>query len=570
MFLDVISTIVSYPVTRPYETAFTVALALVVAGLVYFFFKFNRDIFRTVDIVWIFNVSFVIFLVAVAVLTRSVALSTALAVVFLASVVAEVLYFRTRGGGGIIARKGAKVAALPFVTPDTTDDGWTLGAGLAEVVSRCLSAYDIGVLDPTRAALGYVRRGITNDAAALEWGEALEVNYLIWGKVRRVGGNVQIRYKIIDVFEGREWNRPRILVSGADPFEGAARVTADLTQIFKLEVKNEAALAYYRRPTVSAAAWRDYCVARRTQFGGSPEELAAATEGFKKALAADEEFTLAAVAAVEATLQLARRTVRDEEKFLALLDDAYRLALRTVRQRPELYETQNVMGEVFVFLSGGRDADLFRRAQTRFLEAVRLNPNSARSWYNLALISKYSVPDEDVGYADFLTKALAADPSFVAAHLALGRYFAERNDAEAARRQYRLALAYNPKNVGALNELGYFYLKRNDGEHAAEILEKSKEVDASNPTTRYYLGLAYLQQGNYPRAEEELWAAVAFKPEDVNYLRDLARVLEVQGKDAEALSAWEEVLKRISAADEAQRIRAHMARLAEKLKQSTS
>jgi len=250
------------------------------------------------------------------------------------------------------------------------------------------------------------------------------------------------------------------------------------------------------------------------------------------------------------------------------LDDAYRLALRTVRQRPELYETQNVMGEVFVFLSGGRDVDLFRRAQTRFLEAVRLNPNSARSWYNLALISKYSVPDEDVGYADFLGKALSADPSFIAAHLALGRYFADHDDAEAARRQYRLALTYNPRNTSALNELGYFYLKRNDGEHAAEILEKSKDVDGTNATTRYYLGLAYLQQRDYGRAEEELWAAVAFKPDDISYLRDLARVLELEGKEAEAITVWEEVLKRVGGAEEARRVRAHIGRLAEKLKEA--
>jgi Tfp pilus assembly protein PilF len=222
------------------------------------------------------------------------------------------------------------------------------------------------------------------------------------------------------------------------------------------------------------------------------------------------------------------------------------------------------MGEVFVFLSGGRDEDLFRRAQTRFLEAVRLNPNSARSWYNLALISKYSVPEEDVGYADFLGKAISADPSYITARLALGRHLDEKNDHEGARRQYRLALTYNPRNTSALTELGYFYLKRGDAERAVEILERSKEVDESNATTRYYLGVAHFRKGDMARAEDELWAALAFRPQVPKYYHALARVLETGEKYAEAISVWEEALKRVSGEAEEQKVRAHIKRLTDK------
>jgi Tfp pilus assembly protein PilF/TolB-like protein len=566
---DFIAQVVSYPVYFRTETAFAVLLALVIGGLVYFFFKFNRDVFRTADIILVADAAAILFIIIFSVIVKNFAASAILVVAFLAAATVEVVYLTRRGTSTIALRKDAKVAVTPFLLGGTVDEDWRLGYGLADVISRCLSAYDVAVMDPFRAATGYVRRGVVSEAEVLEWGEALEVDYLVIGRARRVGRNMQVRYKVVGMFERRDWRRPRVLVPADRPFEAAALMVDDVRQLYDLQIKNEAALAHYAEPTMSSIAWRNYCDGRRYHISGAPEDLEKARGAYGRALAEDENFTLAAVAAAELLLLLARRHVRDEDKFLSLLEEAYRIALRAVRQRPELYETQNVMGEVFVFLSGGRDEDLFRRAQTRFLEAVRLNPNSARSWYNLALISKYSVPEEDVGYADFLGKAIAADPSYITARLALGRHLDEKDDHEGARRQYRLALTYNPRNTSALNELGYFYLKRGDAERAAEILERSKDVDKANPTTRYYLGIADFRKGELTRAEEELWAALAFRSQVPKYYHALARVLEAAEKYAEAISVWEEALKRITDEGDAQKVRGHIKRLAEKVKEQT-
>lgn len=562
-----IARIVSYPVHFRTETAFAVLLAIVIIGLVYFFFKFNRDVFRTTDIIWVADAAAVLFIVVFSILVRNFLASGILVAAFLAAVATEVVYLTRRGTSTIALRKDAKFAVMPMLLGGTVEEDWRLGFGLADVLSRCLSAYDVAVMDPFRAATGYVRRGVVSEAEVVEWGEALEVDYLLIGRVRRVGRNLQVRYKIAGLYERRDWRRPRVLVVGDKLLEAGRAVLDDVVGLCDLQIKNDAALTYYMEPTASPLAWRNYCDGRRYHISGAPADLERAREAYSRALAEDEDFTLAAVGMVELLLQLARRSVRDEDKFLSFLEEAYRVALRAVRQHPELYETQNVMGEVFVFLSGGRDEDLFRRAQTRFLEAVRLNPNSARSWYNLALISKYSVPEEDVGYADFLGKAISADPSYITARLALGRHLDEKNDHEGARRQYRLALTYNPRNTSALTELGYFYLKRGDAEKAAEILERSKDVDESNATTRYYLGIALFRTGELGRAEEELWAALAFRPQVPKYYHALARVLEEAGKYVEAITVWEEALKRITDEADAQKVRGHIKRLAEKVKE---
>jgi len=565
---DIIAAVVGYPVQHPIETTFGVSLAVVIAGLVYFFFKFNRDVFRTTDIIWVSDVAAVAFIIIFSALVKNLAASLILTVLFLGGVAAQAVYLTRRGTSVIALRKEAKVAVVPFALGGNADEDWEAAYGLAEVVSRCLSAYEIGVIEPFRSAAGYVRREVATETDVTAWGEALEVDCVVAGKVRRVGRNLQVSYKIFGTFEGRDWRRPRLLVPADQPFVVARMVLDDVVGLFNIPVKNETALAYYHEPTKAASAWERYCRGRRFQIAGGGADLEKAREAFTQALAEEEGFTLAATAAVEVILQLARRQVRDEDKFLSLLEEAYRIALRAVRQRPELYEAQNIMGEVFVFLSGGRDEDLFRRAQTRFLEAVRLNPNSARSWYNLALISKYSVPEEDVGYADFLGKAISADPSYITARLALGRHLDEKNDPEGARRQYRLALTYNPRNTSALNELGYFYLQRGELERAVEILERSKEIDETNATTRYYLGLALYRHGEVVRAEEEFWAALAFKPQMLKYYKALAQTLEAAEKYAEAISVWEEALKRIGDEAEAKTVRALIARLAEKIKTS--
>jgi Tfp pilus assembly protein PilF/TolB-like protein len=564
---DFIARVVSYPVYFRTETAFAVLLALVIGGLVYFFFKFNRDVFRTADIILVADAAAVLFIVVFSVIVKNFAASAILVAAFLVATAAQVVYLKRRGTSTIALRKDAKVAVMPFLLGGTVEEDWRLGYGLADLVARCLSAYDVAVMDPFRAATGYVRRGVVSEAEVLEWGEALEVDYLVIGRARSVSRNIQVRYKVAGMFDRRDWRRPRVLVPGDRPFEAVAAIVDDVRQLYDLEIKNDAALAHYAEPTSSSIAWRNYCDGRRYHISGTSEDLERARAAYGRALAEDENFTLAAVATAELLLQLARRHVRDEDKFLSLLEEAYRIALRAVRQRPELYETQNVMGEVFVFLSGGRDEDLFRRAQTRFLEAVRLNPNSARSWYNLALISKYSVPEEDVGYADFLGKAIAADPSYITARLALGRHLDEKDDHEGARRQYRLALTYNSRSTSALNELGYFYLKRGDAERAAELLERSKDVDKANPTTRYFLGIADFRKGELARAEEELWAALAFRPQVPKYYHALARVLEGAEKYAEAISVWEEALKRTTDEGDARKVRGHIKRLAEKVKE---
>ncbi|UCE28244.1 MAG: tetratricopeptide repeat protein, partial [Candidatus Coatesbacteria bacterium] len=232
---------------------------------------------------------------------------------------------------------------------------------------------------------------------------------------------------------------------------------------------------------------------------------------------------------------------------------------------PELYESQNIMGEAFVFLSGGRDKDLFKRAETRLLEAVRLYPNSARSWYNLALISKYTAETvEESGYVDFLEKSLASDPSFIPSRLALARYLTEHGENVQAEKQYKHALEFNPRNTQILNEIGFFYIKGDRNTEAIEVLEGAREIESENERTRHYLGLAYMRDGRMAEAEEELRTAVSLNPGDIQLRYSLSRILEKAERYAEAIKSLEEAAGLAVTPAERGKIKQHIAALTAK------
>jgi len=554
-----------------YYTYFLFAAALIfgMAWLLYFFFRLNRDVFRTVDILIIVNGAAIIIQIVLLALLRDFVLTGVLAFFHAAAGVVQLSLLIFLRPKRVEFQRGARVAVLPFLTEGAEAGDWEIGYGLADLFSRSLSTYDISVSSPTRVAAGFLRENITNDAEAVEWGRLLEADYIIIGSARSVRGNVQVRYGIIKVAEGAEWRRRRFLEKKENLFVLAQKLVDDLVKLFGLTLRNAKALEYYAAPTKSLEAWRYYCEGRRYQILPSGEDLENAVQVYNEATALDENFALAYISTAESYLSLARKRVNEESEFLDLLEKAYRIALKVVKTHPELYESQNIMGEAFVFLSGGRDKDLFKRAETRLLEAVRLYPSSARSWYNLALVSKYTAETvEESGYVDFLEKSLASDPSFIPSRLALARYLSERGDKGKAERQYKHALEFNPRNTQILNEIGFFYIKDNRNPEAIEVLERALDVEKDNQRTRHYLGLAYMRDGRLAEAEEELRAAVSLNPRDIQLRYSLSRILEKAERYAEAVNALKVAADLAEAPAEREKIKQHIAALTAKASQA--
>ncbi len=548
---------------------FAAALFFSMACLLYFFFRLNRDIFRTVDIVIIINGAAVIIQIILLAVLRNFVLTGVLAFFHVVATAVQLFFSLILRRKHVEFQRGARIAVLPFLTEGAEGENWETGYGLADLFSRSLSTYDISVSSPTRVAAGFLRQNITDDAKAVEWGLLLEADYIIIGSARFVRNNVQVRYRILKIAEGTEWRRRRFLGKKENLFVLAQNLVDDLVKLFGLTLRNAKAREYYAAPTKSLEAWTNYCEGRRYQILPSGEDLEKAIQVYNEATTLDEDFTLASISTAESYLSLARKRVHEESEFLDLLEKAYRIALKVVKTHPELYESQNIMGEAFVFLSGGRDKDLFKRAETRLLEAVRLYPSSARSWYNLALISKYTAETVEVsGYVEFLEKSLASDPSFIPSRLALARYLTEHNEKGEAEKQYKHALEFNPRNMQILNEIGFFYIKDNRNPEAIEVLERARETESENQRTRHYLGLAYMRDGRQAEAEKELRTAVSLRPRDIQLSYSLSRILEKGERYAEAVKTLEEAADLAETPAEQEKIKQHIVALTAKANQA--
>lgn len=546
---------------------FAITLTFGMVWLLYFFFRLNRDVFRTIDIVIIVNAAAVVVQIVLLTLFGNLILSSVLLAVYFVSIAVQVLFLAFFRPKRVELLRGAKIAVLPFLTEGAEGENWEIGYGLADLFSRILSTYDISVSSPTRVAAGFLRQEITDDVKAIGWGRLLEADFIIIGSARFIRDNIQVRYRILKIAEGTEWRRRRFLDKRENLFILADKLATDLVDLFGLTLRNAKAREYYAAPTNSLEAWTYYCDGRRFQILPAGEDLENAIKVYGKATSLDGNFTLAAIATAESYLSLARKRVQKEAEFLDLLEKAYRIALRVIKNNPELYESQNIMGEVFVFLSGGRDKDLFRRAQTRFLEAVRLYPSSARSWYNLALISKYSTDDiDESGYIEFIEKSLSSDPSFVPARLAYARYLIDHDRKNEAEENYRRALEFNPSNVQLLNEVGFYYIKENKPDEAIQALEKARTIDENNHQTRHYLGLAYIRSGSLDKAEEELRAAVAIRPHNVQLHYSLSKILEKKEKFSEAVDVLENAMSLLRNPADREKVKQRIAALSGKIK----
>jgi tetratricopeptide (TPR) repeat protein len=209
-------------------------------------------------------------------------------------------------------------------------------------------------------------------------------------------------------------------------------------------------------------------------------------------------------------------------------------------------------------------------------KAVELNPEDARARTNLGVsLAKMGKAAEALPQ---FQKALALDPDSAETHNSLGAALAAIGRIDEAIPHYQKALAANPRNAEALSNLGSALAQKGRIDEAVSYFEKALAVDPNHLGAHVNLAAALGQKGNvreaiphFRRAVElrpdsaelqnglgfallfvqspdeailHLRKAVELSPNMVNAHENLAMALFfTQGKTAEALSHWRQVLR---------------------------
>ena len=97
------------------------------------------------------------------------------------------------------------------------------------------------------------------------------------------------------------------------------------------------------------------------------------------------------------------------------------------------------------------------------------------------------------------------------------------------------AISKNPDAWGARNDLGVVIANEGDYSKAIDEFRQSLKDNPNNPEARLNLGYALVLQKNYPAAEAQYLALLKSNPHEPVANKMYARLLELQGRNAEAI-----------------------------------
>ncbi|HEU5467831.1 MAG TPA: tetratricopeptide repeat protein, partial [Steroidobacteraceae bacterium] len=420
------------------------------------------------------------------------------------------------------------IAVLPFLnlTGDPGND--YLGEGLAEeLMIRLAKSRDLRVA-ARRSAFAYKGR----QADVRRIAEALGVNYVVEGSVRRHGGTVRVNAALVERATGENRWVNAYERSSDDFFSIEQDIGTQIITALELVLEPRAAHAAAAGGQDAAAYDRYLRGLARLRQPRSTESLAAAEELFEQALAAQPGLARAQAGLCETRVERFQL-----ERLPAHVAAAEEACSRAEALDSSAQEVQMAIGRLRLATGDAADAvTAFRRAQA---------------------LAAHS-PDVMIGLADALAaarefqeaekeyrRAIATQPSYAAAHMAYGDFlFSPARAAEAAE-AYEHATILTPADPMAFSNLGASRLLMGDFQGAADAFERSLALDprgyayANMGSVEYYLG-------RYREAETMYRKAAELAPDDHRPRGNLADAQLYGGRAEDAAQTYRRALELVS------------------------
>lgn len=389
------------------------------------------------------------------------------------------------------------IAVLPFRNLSMAVENDYFCEGLAEELISALTRIK-GVFVVARGS-AFSFKG--KDTDVREIGRRLNVDTILEGSVQRVGDQLRITTQLVNAANGFQFWSERFDRLTTDVFDIQDEITLAIVKQMKVELLAKERVAVLATKQENLESYNLY-LKGRFYWAQRPQGIAKAIEYFERAI--DKEPTSARARAGLAdcyvTLGSWENGTLPPIDAMAKAKAAATAALHLDNRLAEAHAT-------LAYRTMHHDWD-WRTAETQFQRALDLNPNYAvcHHWYSHYL-------------------------------MAVGR-------TEESLRASKRCLELDPLDLVINIHMAWHYHFAHQYEQAIEQCWQTSELHPKSFWPAWFFGLAYEQQGQIDRAEEELRVAVKMSGQVTFANAALGHLYGTDGKTAQARSIFDELTAR--------------------------
>lgn len=391
------------------------------------------------------------------------------------------------------------LAVLPFdnLSPDKSTEYFSDGM-TAELINKLSRLEGLDVVSRW-SVMEFKAKSVSVQDVAVQLG----VRYVLTGGVRKEGHLIRMNVELTDATTGFNlWS---------DDFDGnlsdvwtfqeasALRIVDALgLQLSMLEVE-----AVHRRYTENAEAYDAYLhgwALMDTLAGGGDDRatLDAARMHFQRAITFDANFALAITGLAQVESGMWFFGVDRSDKRLASAED---LANRALSLDPGLSEAHTALGDIRT-MEGDPASGIIE-----FQEAIRLDPNNAYAWEELAWALLALDPPEAEEAEQAARAAIRLKPGFFWSYHQLARALRDQNRLDKAIAVAEQSMLLRPDFRSGLILLGRLHLAQGDYNQALIRLQAARQQN-DTPGILFLISVTYAGLGEEERALAELKIAV--------------------------------------------------------------
>jgi TolB-like protein/Flp pilus assembly protein TadD len=403
------------------------------------------------------------------------------------------------GSDGRPGPRTPSIAVLPFVNLSSAPANDYFCEGLAEELISALTRIK-GVFVVARGS-AFSFKG--KDADVREIGRKLNVDTILEGSVQKVGDRLRVTAQLVDAANGFQFWSEHFDRQMINVFDIQDEITLAIVEQLKVELLAKDKAAVLTKKQENLEAYNLY-LKGRFYWAQRPQGITKAIEFFERAI--DKEPTSARA---RAGLADCYATLGSWENGTLPPIDAMAKAMSAATKALELDCRLAEAHTTLAYRTVHHDWD-WTSAEAQFQRAFNLNPNYAvcHHWYSHYL-------------------------------MAVGR-------TEESLHASKRCLELDPLDLVINIHMAWHYHFARQYEEAIEQCWKTTELHPNSFWPAWFFGLAYEQQGQVDRAEEELRVAVKMSGEVTFASAALGHLYGSVGKTAEARSIFDELTARAS------------------------